>query len=402
MTHSIHHFHAVLTTLIADTCPELPRRAQRRLVFCLLGILLAGTLVLRRIASTYAQVCLASPSAPSHERRLRRSLDDPHLTWEQTYTRAVRRILQRPRSGPWWVLVDETGHTDRYRVLVAALFYRGRAVPLAWLSWPAQQPLTTSYWTLCGQLLDRVATVLPDGPVVVVGDRAFGCPAFIDQVAAHGWDWLVRVQGQTRYQASDGTTVALRDVLPTDGGMWQGRGQVFKKEGWRAASAVAYWRRGLREPLLLASSCPVGWHLVREYRRRSAIEALFRDWKSRGWQWEASQVRRPAHWEVLLVLLAWATLITLCLGEAAAQQVLTQAPQRGQRRPWAARDSLFRLGRAEWWRRLWQDDRTPIRWELAHADAPNWSTECWQAARPTGTPLQMTGRVGRREQPRAA
>jgi hypothetical protein len=344
---------------------------------------------------------LASPSASSHERRLRRSLDDPHLTWEQTYVRAVRRILHRPRSGPWWVLIDETGHTDRYRVLVAALFYRGRALPLAWVSWPAQQPLSTGYWELCGLLLDRVATMLPDGPLVVVGDRAFGCPAFIDQVAAHGWEWLVRVQGQTRYQAADGTTVALRDVVQ-EGGVWHGRGQVFKKEGWRVASAVAYWRRGLREALLLASSCPGGGHLVREYRRRSAIEALFRDWKSSGWQWEASQVRRPEHWEVLLLLLAWATLVTLCLGEEAAQQVLARGPQPGQRRPWAARDSLFRLGRDAFWRRVWQDDRTPIRWELAYADAPNWSTECWQAARPSATPLRMTGRVGPREQRRAA
>jgi hypothetical protein len=142
--------------------------------------------------------------------------------------------------------------------------------------------------------------------------------------------------------------------------------------------------------------------LVREYRRRSAIEALFRDWKSSGWQWEASQVRRAEHWEVLLVLLAWATLVTLCLGEAVAQQVLAQQRQRGQRRPWAAGDSLFRLGRDELWRRLWQDDRRPIGWELAHADAPNWSSECWQVARPSATPLQMTGRVGRREQRRVA
>src|SRR5207249_745121 len=102
-------------------------------VFFLLGILLAGTLVLRRIATTHAHVCSASPSASSHERRLRRILDDPHLTWEQTYARAVRRILQRPRSGPWWVLIDETGPTDQDQVLVAARFYRGRALPLAWV-----------------------------------------------------------------------------------------------------------------------------------------------------------------------------------------------------------------------------------------------------------------------------
>jgi hypothetical protein len=75
------------------------------------------------------------------------------------------------------------------------------------------------------------------------------------------------------------------------------------------------------------------------------IEALFRDWKRSGWQWEASQVRDVAHHEVLVCILALTTLLTLCLGEEAAESILAQGAQRGVRRPWHARESLFRLGR---------------------------------------------------------
>jgi hypothetical protein len=108
-------------------------------------------------------------------------------------------------------------------------------------------------------------------------------------------------------------------------------------------------------------------------------------------------VREVAHQAVLVVVLALTTLLTLCLGEQAAQVILAQEKQQGRRRAWAARDSLFRLGRDRLWQRLWQGETGPINWELRHADAPNWSMECWQAARSEVAPVQMTGRVGMRE-----
>jgi len=89
---------------------------------------------------------------------------------------------------------------------------------------------------------------------------------------------------------------------------------------------VAYWRTTERDPLLLVSSLPPQWNLVNIYRQRSAIEALFRDWKTSGRQWEASQVRDVAYQRVLVVALASATVLTLCLGEAAAQTIGATVP----------------------------------------------------------------------------
>ena len=42
-------------------------------------------------------------------------------------------VLQRV-----WRIVDESGHSDGVRTLVAVLGDRGRALPLAWVRWPAQ------------------------------------------------------------------------------------------------------------------------------------------------------------------------------------------------------------------------------------------------------------------------
>jgi len=396
---SITHLETSVETLLIESTLDLSIAARKRLVFFVIGVLLAGTLVLRRVATTHAHIAVGTAQAASHERRLRRTLNDPLVGAVPMYGRVLRRVLRHLKAGQRvWVVFDESGHSDVVRVLLAALYYRGRAVPLAWVLWQAQQPHEQAYWTDCESLLAQVTELLPAGlHVTVLADRAFGCPAFTDLVEAQGWDHLVRVQGQTRLRQSDGTEQALRDLLPQAGTRWCGSGQVFKKQGWRALSVVAYWRSPCREPLLLVSSLAPQWDLVRQYRLRSAIEALFRDWKSSGWQWEASQVREVAHQAVLVLILALTTLLTLCLGEEAAQVILAQEKQQGRRRPWAARDSLFRLGRDRLWQRLWQDDTGPIKWELRHADAPNWSMECWQAARSDVAPVQMTGRVGKRE-----
>jgi hypothetical protein len=309
MRTSIRSFTQSVETLLTASALDLPRRTRQRLVFFILGILLAGSLVLRRMACTHAYLTPQTTCAASHERRLRRVIGDPHLTWERSYARVVRRLLARQRPRQWLIILDESGHTDRLRVLTAALWYRGRAIPLAWVSWPGQTKQTTSYWTRCASVLEMVATVLPDGAtVVVVRDRAFGCPVFTDPVAERGWDWLVRVQGQTRFRSQQGQIQPLRDQVSAAGQRWKGRGWLFKDAGWREASAVVLWGRAHREPLLLASSLPLGWDLIALYKKRAAIEALFRDWKTSGWQWEASQVRELAHQERLLLGLAFATM----------------------------------------------------------------------------------------------
>lgn len=401
--HSIPHLREAVECLLDECLTDIPRASRQRLAFFVVGVLLAGTVVLRRIATTHAYHTPHTAIAASHERRLRRTLNDAHLAQAVVlYGRVVRRVLRRlPADKRLHVLVDESGHSTVVRCLVAALYYRGRAVPLAWVVWPAYQPHPHSYWADCADLLTAVAELLPAHALVsVLADRAFGCPGFIDLITARGWQYIVRVQGQTRLRHADGTLQALNTLLKQAGTWWCGAGWVFKKEGWRAASVVAYWRVGCDAPLLLVSNLPPSLTIVRQYRLRAAIEALFRDWKTSGFGWEQSQVRDVKHQEVLVEVLALATLLTLCLGEEAAHEIVAQPKQTGKRRPWSARDSLFRLGRDRLWQRVWRNDTSPLVWELTQSGDEQWSQDCWRAARPQVEVLYETERVGRRERRR--
>jgi hypothetical protein len=316
---SIPHLTDAVETLLRAGDDPLPRAARQRLALFVVGVLLVGTVVLRRVATTRTPIARGAAQAASHERRLRRIVNDPQLGAAAPMSgRVVRRVLQRVRPDQRvWLIGDASGRSDGVRTLGAALGDRGRALPWAWARW-------------CG------------------------------------------------------------------------RGQAFKKQGWRPVSVAASWRVGGPAPLLLVRKLPPAGDLVRPYRRRAAIAAVCRDRTTSGWQWEASQVRDVAHQSALVLALALATLLTRCLGEEAARTILNPPPRAGRRRPWHARDRLFRVGRDRLWQRLWQDEPPAITWELVRFDAPNWSTACWQSARPAATPVHRTGRVGKRARLRVA
>jgi len=271
--HLRHQFYRELFEFVLHLLPHLPHTARKRLVCLIFGILLAKSIVLSRMATAQSAFWAGSIDAESHERRLRRIENDLHLRCE-TYALAVRRIVKWRRAKQVLILIDESGHSDVLRTLVAALWYRGRALPLAWVLWPAQTPLTGSYWHYVDTLLDRLAQIVPEGlRVVVIADRAFGNPAFTDRITARGWDWLVRIQRQTCFRDRQGRCLQASQILPRRG-RWKGRGQTFKKRGWREASLVAFWEHRYREPLFVVSSLPPSWDLIRLYLCRGARECL--------------------------------------------------------------------------------------------------------------------------------
>ena len=76
---SIPHLTDAVETLLRASDDPLPRAARQRLALFVVGVLLAGTVVLRRVATTRTPIALGAAQAASHERRLRRIVHDPQL-----------------------------------------------------------------------------------------------------------------------------------------------------------------------------------------------------------------------------------------------------------------------------------------------------------------------------------
>ena len=112
---------------------------------------------------------------------------------------------------------------------------RGRALPFAWVSWPAQQPQPQASWTDC-QTLRAQAAILPAGPSVTAGQpkarsastvrvwqsvqEACGCGCWAGQrTQAHG-----SARSRSPSAAPNVRTPSLRPLAsPISQTRWSGR-----------------------------------------------------------------------------------------------------------------------------------------------------------------------------------
>jgi Transposase DDE domain len=387
-------YHEVLAQITARLDPRrVPAASAVRLALLVTGILAAKSCVLAQVAAELDALALTlARRTESVGRRLRRTLNDGHLTQATCYAPLLPAVLDWPAllAGERRVvlILDESSQADRIHLFRLSLAYRGGSLPLAWAVWEQNVPLPAGgYWAHVDAVLAAAAALLPAGvEVTVVGDRAFAVPALVDRLAARGWHWVLRLTttGSHRFRDHLGAEHELRTVvarrLPRPGRRFKARGELFKDAGWRAASLVGLWAAGAEEPLVVSTDLPPTWAVLRRYDRRFWIEAGFRTDKTKGWQWEASQVRGVAHHQVLLLGMAWASLVTLCLGAAEAEARLARLaarpdparPARRPAKPQPPRESLFTLGLRCLRRHLYGTAVRPLTWHLPDLAAPSW------------------------------
>ena len=374
---------------------------------------------------------------PSVARRVARLLEDPQLDPARLLPDLAAALLpsllaevcrahdHSIGTGPGhdghhgrWIgvrlIVDETTHTDQTHVLVVGLAYRGTVVPMGVRTWPQTTALPErAYWSAVGALLWEVQAQLPPvlrAHVLVLADRGYGVPTMLDLLAALGWHWVVRVQGQTRLRFPDGTERALRTLVAGPGTLWTGYTAlptdapeaaaaaaplpVFKRAGWRPLHVVAAWADGQAEPWLLVTTLPATPARLADYAARWAIERLFLAWKSHGWDLEA--VRRPTPPRLARLLTGYVVatwwLLAAALPVAQAHlDALARPAARGPRRPVQlrlplfppsppapAKRSLLTYGRQVFQQLPGRTATPPLCWTFPDWDAPTWAVQCQQ------------------------
>ena len=302
---------------LAVCAPSLRVWPRRRLALLVTGLVLARHTALPRLAAHLRRVS-RSTQADSIERRLRRSLAETDWDVAAIYTAVARESLSRLPAGRCVLLLDDTQQTTHCVLSTLALDYGGRALPLAWCRWSGR--LHGAYWRQIGALFDQAERILPAHvQPVVLADRGLASPKLIELIQQHGWDYLVRVQRDTTLRARRprrSPRVHLGELVSHPGAAAVVQaGWVFESQSvWAHVAAV--WRRGHPEPWLLVSNLDLGVRLADLYAHRMHVEALFRDTKSGGFEWELSRVLRAERAERLLLGLMLAVLCAVLLGEA--------------------------------------------------------------------------------------
>lgn len=324
---------------------------MRVLALFAVGMIWAGTV---RVNHTAAALPLGA-RVPSTERRLRRFLATRFVSVATPWDPLLPALL-RPWAGQAVTLVfDPTPLGTHWTVLWIGIVVHRRVLPLAWMLVPQQDSWPARLVDLFPRLVAPMAAALPPGcQVTLLGDRGVSGPTLIDTARDLGWAVVLRLNvGETqahRLRLEDGTEWRLWDGVEQVGAGWSGPVQIFKGAGWRSGYLTIHRGRGQREWRILFSTRPAGTARVREYRKRSRVEATFADGKRRGWDLERTHVRDQAHLDRLLLVWQLALWWRHALGRHVIHRGLRARLDRTDRRDC----SLIRLG----WR-----------WLLAHLEA---------------------------------
>jgi len=198
------------------------------------------------------------------------------------------------------LMIDQTRATERHQVVMVAARVGGRALPLAWrvkategaIGFPEQR-----------EALEVVARLLPEGArPVLMGDRFYGTPDLIAWCRARDWGWRLRLkQDLLVFEAGGETTLAA--CLARGDRLLSG----IELTGKRVVTNIAMVHEpGHPEPWIIAMSEPPTVHRAFDYGLRWGIEAMFSDFKSRGFGLEDSHLRRPERLDRLILVMALA------------------------------------------------------------------------------------------------
>src|SRR5689334_11303807 len=310
----------------ADLAARLPRQNKKQREG--LALLVATALDVRDV--NLMELAAALPRAAERldmrYQWISRLLANPLMDIDEVMAPFAREVLARAGAQACTpvLIIDQSQVNAAHQMVMVSLRVGGRALPLAWRVKKTQGAIGFAEQRAA---LDRVAALLPAGVrPVLMGDRFYGSPALIAWCRAQGWDWRLRLK-QDLLVFEDGGETTLADCFM--------RGEHLLSDieltEQRARTHVAMVHEaGHPEPWIIALSQTPSVHTAFDYGLRWGIEAMFSDFKTRGFGLEDSHIARTDRLDRLVLVLSLALHWAVSTGMWDAVANRTPA----EKRPW--------------------------------------------------------------------
>lgn len=238
------------------------------------------------------------------------------------------------RGGQQLVLiVDQSKANDTQQAIVVAVRVGGRSLPIAWRVKETEGAIGFAEQRAA---LETAVALLPEGAkVVLMGDRFYGSPDLIGWCRSKGWDWRLRLKADLLVFEDGGESTVAQCFA-------RGERMLTDVEltGKRVATNIGMVHEdGHPEPWFIAMSDAPTTAKTFDYGMRWGIEAMFSDFKSRGFGLEDSQLQRVDRMDRLILVMAlalyWAVSTGMWAAENAALPVEKKRKARVRKR-WLA------------------------------------------------------------------
>ena len=260
-----------------------------------------------------SNLALGLPVAARREnliQRLRRFLKRGELSWHRCYGRLVRHLFAHWQGQEVALVMDRTDIGQRLSILVLGVAYGKRLLPLKW----RVLPFGGTGAAVQIKLLAQVKPHLPrDCRIHYYGDCEFRAIDLQRYLKGCEWHWHTGLKGDTYVTLADGTTCQLRTLVHQgERRYWQ---EVYiTKALFGPVNLIADWSPNQDYARFWAVDLPANPTAWRRGRKRFWIEPTFRDWKSYGFDLEATQIEDVKRLEVLILGMAVTTLWMIHIG----------------------------------------------------------------------------------------
>ena len=290
-------------------------------------------------------------------RQFRRWLKNEAIESRMIYDPIARQIVEKMRCGRLRIQLDRVQIKRRQNVLMLSVWYRQRAIPLAWICLAHGGQSAYRHWV---ELLDYLESILPSNKtVLILADREFGSVDRLRYVTHKGWAYAIRLKGNGYFYDPDWGQPfdwwQLDAISPRPGNRYAISDLCLGMTEFFPFHLACAWAIGSDDPWFIATNLPHPLTALKEYARRFACEELFSDLKKRGFNWEDSMIRDPHRFDRLILALALLVVFLLTLGRRLRLHHLDlEIVSPSHRR----RLSLFQTAR-RWLKRRLSQDRLP-------------------------------------------
>lgn len=228
----------------------------------------------------------------SKVKMLSRLLDNRHIQVRSWYEPVARGLLTMAvnHGQVLRLVVDGTKVGNGHQLLMVALAYRRRTLPIAW-TWVKGKRGHSSSQKQCA-LLTYVHGLVPDGASVqIAGDSEFGAIDVLRRLDQWGWGYALRHKGSSLVRHSGQSAWQPTENLVSRPGesCWLDSVHLTQKHAY-PTRFLALWRQGESEPWLLATNLASAQEAQKLYGIRMWIEEMFADFKNHGFDLEATRL----------------------------------------------------------------------------------------------------------------
>jgi hypothetical protein len=284
----INRLYHIWFTRILQMYPDLRVTQRRNLAWMLAGIYQSRSVQLHRIAGQIP----GRARLTSGVVRLMRFIDNPAIRVRSLYQPIGKAWLdfQGQTTGRIRLAMDGTKVGSGHQLLMVAILFRRRAVPLVWTWMRCEKGHSSVRKQLA--LLEYVRKWIPAGvPVILVGDTEFEAGEVQRQLNQWDWKYVLRQKSSNQVQsAEDEPWQPFRDLIQQPGqSVWMEEVLLTLKHAL-PVNLLAHWEKSEKVPWLLATNLLSRQETLQAYRRRMWIEEMFGDLKRHGFDLESTHL----------------------------------------------------------------------------------------------------------------